>query len=113
MVAARTTHKGIYVSDIVGPGTTFTRRVDDHFYTQAPLGWTAPAGGELPVPTGMRPRHAVGVDASGRSHSVVVATAAADVWTRTAAGWFVLDDTGTLVAVTTTGLVGEAITFGA
>lgn len=111
MPAARATHKALYASDILGPGTTFTRRVDDHFFTQAALGWTAPAGGELPVPTGMRPRHAVGIDASGRTHSVVVATAAADVWTRTAAGWNVLADDGTLVPVTTTGLVGEAITF--
>lgn len=111
MAAARTVHKAIYTSDILGPGTDFTRRVDDHFFTQAALGWTAPAGGELPVPTGMRVRHAVGIDASGRRHSVAVATTAADVWTRTAAGWNILDDTGATVAVTTTGLVGEAMTF--
>jgi hypothetical protein len=111
MAAARTVHKGLYVSDILGPGTGFTRRVDDHFFTQAVLGWTAPAGGETPVPTGMRPRHAVGVDTSGRRHSVVVADTGADLWTRTSVQWNILDDTGALDTVTLTGLVGEAVTF--
>ena len=105
----RTVHKGLYASDILA--TNFTRRVDDHLYTQAVLGWTAPIGGELPIPTGMRPRHAVGIDASGRSHSVVVAQTTADLWTRTAVNWNILDDTGATIAVTLTGLVGEAVTF--
>lgn len=112
MAAARTTHKGIYVSDILGPGTHFTRRVDDHLFTQtAALGWAAPAGGELPLVGTVRPRHGVGVDTSGRRHSVVVATTAADLWTRTTLNWQILDDTGTLDTVTLTGLVGEAVTF--
>jgi hypothetical protein len=111
MAAARTVHKGIYESDILGPGTTFTRRVDDHLYTQAVLGWTAPVGGEVPLPTTMRPRHASGLDASGRRHSVVCATTACDIWTRTSAQWNILDDTGALVATTVTGLIGEAVTF--
>jgi hypothetical protein len=109
MAAARTVHKGIYASDILA--TNFTRRVDDHFYTQANLGWTAPIGGELPVPTGMRVRHGVGLDTSGRRHSVVVPDTTADLWTRTAVTWQILDDTGTLDTVTLTGLVGEAMTF--
>lgn len=109
MAAARTVHKGLYASDILA--TSFTRRVDDHFFTQADLGWTAPVGGELPVPTGMRVRHGVGLDTSGRRHSVVVATTAADLWTRTSLTWQILDDTGALDTVTLTGLVGEAMTF--
>jgi hypothetical protein len=109
MAAARTVHKGLYVSDILA--TNFTRRVDDHFFTQAQLGWAAPAGGELPVPTGLKPRHGVGVDTSGRRHSVVIATTAADLFTRTSTTWQILDDTGTLDTVTLTGLVGESITF--
>jgi len=110
MVAARTVHKGLYASDILA--TNFTRRVDDHFYTQtAALGWSSPVGGEFPVPTGLRCRHAVGVDSSGRRHSVVVAQTTADLWTRTTENWDVLDDTGTLDTVTLTGLVGEAVTF--
>lgn len=110
MAAARTVHKGIYNSDILL--TTFTRRVDDHFYTQtAALGWTAPVGGELPVPTGMRVRHGVGLDTSGRRHSVVVADVSADLWTRNTVNWSILDDAGGLDTVTLTGLVGEAMTF--
>jgi len=51
------------------------------------------------------------LDTSGRRHSVTIADTTADVWTRAAAGWNILDDTGALDAVTTTGLVGEAVTF--
>lgn len=111
MVASRATHKALYVSDILGPGTSFTRRVDDHFFTQAELGWAAPVGGELPIPMGVRPRHAVGIDTSGRRHSVVVATTSATLWTRAALTWQILDDAGALDTVTLTGLVGEAVTF--
>jgi len=108
----RVVHKGLYVSDILGPGTGFTRRVDDHLYTQtAVLGWSAPAGGEVPLPSTLRPRHGVGVDATGRRHSVVVADVTATLWTRAAAGWNILDDSGATIGVTTTGLVGEALTF--
>jgi hypothetical protein len=109
MAAARTVHKGLYNSDILA--TAFTRRVDDHLYTQADLGWTAPVGGEFPVPTGLRARHGVGLDTSGRRHSVVVADVTADLWTRTSVTWQILDDTGALDTVTLTGLVGEAVTF--
>jgi hypothetical protein len=112
MAASRSVHKGLYVSDILGPGTGFTRRVDDHFFTQtAVLGWAAPAGSELPLPRTVRPRHAVGLDSSGRRHSVVVATTAATLWTRATLQWNILDDTGATDAVTLTGLVGEAVTF--
>jgi len=86
--------------------------VDDHFYTQtAALGWGPPVGGEFPVPTGLRCRHAVGVDSSGRRHSVVVAQTTADLWTRSTVNWNILDDAGALDSVTLTGLVGEAVTF--
>lgn len=110
MAAARTVHKGLYASDVLA--TNFTRRVDDHFFTQtAALGWGAPAGGEFPVPTGLRCRHAVGVDTSGRRHSVVVAQTTADLWTRDTVNWTILDDAGATDTVTLTGLVGEAVTF--
>jgi hypothetical protein len=109
MVAARSVHKGIYASDILA--TNFLRRVDDHCFTQANLGWTSPAGGELPVPGTLRPRHAVGIDPTGRTHSVVVPDITADLWTRAADTWAILADDGALVTVTLTGLVGEAVTF--
>jgi hypothetical protein len=109
MAASRSTHKAVYNSDILG--VTFLRRVDDHLYTQAALGWTAPVGGELPIPGSLRPRHVLGLDTSGRRHSVIVADVTADLWTRTATTWQILDDTGTLDTVTLTGEVGEAVTF--
>lgn len=105
----RTMHKAVYVSDILL--LAFIRRVDDHLYTQPQLGWTDPVGGELNLPTGIRPRHAVGVDASGRTHKVVVADPSATLWTRTVLTWNILDDTGTLTPVTLTGLVGEGVSF--
>jgi len=111
MAAARTVHKAIYKSDILGPGTTFTTRVDDHFFTQAQLKWTNPVGGEIPLPRTLRARHAEGVDASGRRHSTRVADVTADLWTRTSTTWQILDDTGALQTVTLTGLIGEAVTF--
>ncbi len=111
MAATRQVFKGIYKSDILGPGTTFIRRVDDHFFTQAQLKWTAPVGGEIPLPRTLRPRHAEGVDASGRRHSVVVADTTATLWTRAVVTWQILDDAGALDTVTLTGLIGEAVTF--
>lgn len=109
MAAARTTHKGVYASDLLG--TDFSRRVDDHLFTQAPLGYVA-ATTQLPIPRSMRPRHVVGVDTSGRRHSVIVATLVADLWAAPLANtWQILDDTGTLDTVTPTGQVGEALTF--
>jgi len=102
--------KGIYASDILA--TNFTRRVDDNLYDQtAALGWTAPVGGELPLPRTVRPRHAVGVDASGRRHTVVVADVTADIWTRSTLQWSIIDGAGAAQTVTLTGLVGEAVTF--
>jgi hypothetical protein len=105
----RSTHRGIYASDILT--TNFRKRVDDHLFTQANLGWTAATGAELPLPSTMKPRHALGLDTSGRRHSVIVPDIAADLWTRTALTWQILDDTGTLDTVTLTGLVGEALTL--
>jgi len=102
--------KGIYASDILA--TNFTRRVDDNLYDQtAALGWSAPVGGELPLPHTVRPRHAVGVDASGRRQSVVVADTTADLWTRTVETWTFIDGAGAEQTATLTGLVGEAVTF--
>jgi len=110
MPAARSTHRSIYASDLLG--VDFARRVDDHLFTQAPLGWLPVAGGELPMPRTMKPRHVLGLDTSGRRHSVVVATVTADLWAApTVNTWQILDDTGTLDTVTPTGLVGESLTL--
>jgi hypothetical protein len=112
MAAARNVHKAIYASDITA--TNFVKRVDDHLFTQTlALGWVAYTGAPplFPVPQGLRCRHAVGVDTSGRRHSVIVSDITADLWTRTTVNWTILDDAGATDTVTLTGLVGEAITF--
>ncbi len=108
-MAIRSTWKGVYASDILAKN--FVRRVDDHLYTQAVLGWTAPIGGELPLPRSMKPRHVEGVDTSGRRHSVVCPDITSDLWTRVVVVWNILDDAGALDVVTMTGQVGEAVTF--
>jgi|SRR6266851_227143 len=109
MAAARTVHKGVYASDLLG--VDFRRRVDDHLFTQVPLGW-ATATTEVPMPSTLRPRHVEGIDASGRRHSVVVALVTATLWAAPRVNtWQVLDDTGALITVTPTGQVGEALTF--
>jgi hypothetical protein len=111
MAAARSVKTGVYHSDILADD--YIRRVDDHLVTQAVLGWALYDGTPplVSIPRGVRPRHGVGVDASGRSHSVVVATTGADLWTRTSVQWKILDDAGALTDVTLTGLVGEAVTI--
>jgi hypothetical protein len=101
--------RGIYASDILT--TNFTKRVDDNLYDQSVLGWSAPIGGELPVPRGMRVRHATGVDASGRTHSVVIPDTACDIWQRVSNVWTIIDGAGATQNVTVTGLVGEALTL--
>lgn len=109
MVAARPVRRGIYHSDI--KGTDYSRRVDDHLFTQAEIGWVAVTGVLDPLPKTLRPRHAVGRDASGRSHTLTVPVTDSDIWTLADTSWNILDDAGALTAVTLTGLVGEAITF--
>ena len=109
MAAARSTKRGVYASDILG--TDFKRRVDDHLFTQAPLGYIA-ATTQLPLPTSLKPRHVLGIDTSGRRHSVVVATVTADLWASPLTNtWQILDDAGALDTVTPTGLVGESLTL--
>jgi len=108
MAASRTVHRGIYASDILV--TNFRRRVDDHLFTQAPLKWNA-ATTQLPMPSTLRPRHAVAVDASGRRHSFVVPDNTSDIWQRVSNVINTLDDAGALTACTVTGLVGESLTL--
>lgn len=110
MAASRSTHRGVYASDILA--TNYVKRVDDHLFTQANIGWAVPVGGELPLPSTMRPRHVVGVDASGRTHSIVAPDITAAIWASPTTTTFdILGDAGALVTCTITGLVGEALTL--
>ena len=102
-------HKGKYASDILVQN--FSRRVDDHFFTQAALAWPAAAATDLPLIRTLKPRHAECVDASGRRHSVVVPATTSDIWQRVSNVIVILDDTGALVNATVTGLIGEALTL--
>ena len=109
MAASRSVHKGIYASDILV--ANFSKRVDDHFFTQVNIGWVG-ATTELPLPRSLRPRHVVGKDTSGRSHTIVAPDITAPIWaTPTATTFTILDDTGATDVCTITGLVGEALTL--
>jgi len=109
MVAARSVLRGVYHSDI--KSSDYSRRVDDHLFTQAAIGWVAVTGVMDPLPSTMKPRHAIGRDASGRRHSLTIPVTDSDIWTQTTPTWNILGDDGALVAVTLTGLVGESMTF--
>jgi len=109
MPAARDVSRGIYHSDI--KSTDYSRRVDDHLFTQASIGWVAVTGVMDPLPKTMKPRHAVGRDATGRRHTLTIPVTTSTIWDQSTPTWNVLTDAGTLVAVTLTGLVGESMTF--
>jgi len=107
--AARSVHRGVYHSDI--KSTDYSRRVDDHLFTQAGIGWVAVTGVMDPLPSTMKPRHALGRDATGRQHSLTIPVTTSTIWDQSVPTWNILDDTGALIAVTLTGLVGESMTF--
>lgn len=109
MADSRSTHRGVYTSELLGGD--YRKRVDTGLFAQADLNWTD-ATTEPPLPNSLRPRHIVGIDASGRSHSVVIPNVSAALWTGpTTHTWTILGDDGSAVTVTPTGLVGEALTL--
>jgi FlaG/FlaF family flagellin (archaellin) len=81
--------------------------VPNNLFAEASLGWTAATAGAPRRPVRFTPRHAVGVDATGRHHSVIVATTAADLWTGVSATWDFIDNFGATDTATVTGLIGE------
>ncbi len=85
--------------------------VPNNLFAEASLGWTAATAGAPRKPVRFTPRHAVGVDATGRRHSITVADPAADLWTGTATTWTFIDNFGATDTATVTGLVGEAATL--
>ena len=109
MPATRNVSRGVYHSDI--KSSDYSRRVDDHLFTQAAIGWVAVTGVMDPLPSTMKPRHAIGRDASGRRHSLTIPVTTSTIWDQSTPGWNILGDDGALVAVTLTGLVGESMTF--
>lgn len=82
--------------------------VPDNLATEASLGWTAATAGAARRPARFTPRHAIGVDPSGRHVKVIVADLGADLWTGVAHTWTFIGNDGVAVTATVTGLVGEA-----
>lgn len=81
--------------------------VPNNLATQASLGWTAPTAGAARRPARFTPRHAVGVDTTGRHVKVIVADRLATLWTGVATTWTFIDNNGATQTATVTGLVGE------
>lgn len=84
--------------------------VPDNLAAQASLGWTAATAGAPRKPARFTPRHAVGVDATGRHGKVIIADTTATLWTGAATTWTSISNDGTSTTYTVTGLIGEAAT---
>lgn len=82
--------------------------VPNNLYGEASLGWSAATANAPRSPRRMKPRHAVGVNAAtGRRAKVTVAAVGADLWTGAANTWTSIQNDGTSLTFTVTGLVGE------
>ena len=107
---ARGRTKANYVSDILA--LTFQQEVPNNLFAQsAVLGWAAASGGITKVPKGLRPRHAIGKDSSGRTVRAVIGDVTSTLWTRAVTSWTFIDNFGATDTANLTGLVGEAVTF--
>jgi hypothetical protein len=93
----------------------FVVDVPNNLVGQAELGWSATA----PTPTGplgiklpkrLRPRHAVGVNSTGKRVKANIATLAASAWGNAGLTWTYIDNFGATQTATVTGFVGEAAT---
>lgn len=84
--------------------------VPNNLVAEAALGWTAATAGAARRPARFTPRHAVGVDATGRHGKAIVADVGADLWTGVAHTWTAIDNFGATQTFTVTGLVGEKAT---
>jgi len=85
--------------------------VPNNLFTDAHLGWTAATANAPRSPRRMKPRHAIGFNAAtGRRGRVLVADVGADVWTGVTTTWTMIQNDGTALVMTVTGLVGEKAT---
>jgi len=96
-------------------GAQFVADQPNNLVAQAELGWSATA----PVPAGplgiklpkrVRPRHAIGVNATGKRVRVIIATTTATLWRNPVGTWTYIDNFGATQTATVTGFVGEAAT---
>jgi len=83
--------------------------VPNNLYAQAvKLGWSAATANAPRSPRRMTPRHAVGVNAAtGRRGRAIIADVAGTIWTGVATTWDQIQNDGTVLTMTVTGLVGE------
>jgi hypothetical protein len=85
--------------------------VPNNLYAEAALGWTAATANAPRSPRRLTPRHAIGRNAAtGRRARVTVADPAATLWTGAATTWTSIQNDGTVLTYTVTGLVGEKAT---
>lgn len=106
MAAGRTL--ATYATDLYFLPAQVNIDVPNNLYGEASLGWTARTAGAPRRPARFTPRHAVGVNAaSGKHGRVIIATVGADLWTGVASTWTSIENDGTSITFTVTGLVGE------
>jgi len=98
---------GTYVPDLYFLPAALNIDVPNNLYAEAALGWTAATATAPRHPRGFKPRHAVGVDATGHRGRVIVPDITADLWTGAATTWTIIDNAGGAQTMTVTGLVGE------
>jgi hypothetical protein len=109
MAAGRTL--GDYKTDLYFLPADVAIDVPNNLYADTHLGWTAAGAGIPRSPRRMTPRHAVGFNAAtGRRGRVIVPDIASDIWTGTTTTWDMIQNDGTALTMTITGLVGEKAT---
>ena len=86
----------------------------NNLVAQASLGWISTPPATVPDnlrrPRRFTPRHAIGIDPSGKRHRVICATTACDLWTGAASTWTFIDNFGATITATVTGRAGEKAT---
>lgn len=107
---ARGRTSATYASDILG--VDFNIDAPNNLYAQtAVLGMSAGSPTQTRLPKSFKPRHALGVDASGKRVKVTIMDITATLWTRAVTTWTFIDNFGATQTATLTGLVGEAVTL--
>ena len=106
MAAGRT--PGRYITDLYFLPAGFSVDVPNNLFAQANLGWGAASPTEAKTAGKVTHRHAVGLDpVTGRRFRATIPDLAAPIWTGAATTWDVIQNDGTTLTVTVTGLVGE------
>lgn len=97
-----------YATDLYFLPSQVNVDVPNNLYANTDLGWAPKVAGAPRSPRRFKPRHAIGVDTTGRRVRVVIADIAADLWTGAATAWAFIDNNGATQTATVTGLVGES-----